>query len=107
MGLYRIAFVLAIGLSSLVPLSAQAQSFNCRTANRPDEVMICQDRHLSSLDERMSSLYFTLRNRLGGAERRALEAAQTSWLESRFACGRDYGCIERRYDRRIDELNNY
>jgi uncharacterized protein len=100
----RLLIVLAI---SSMPLAAQAQSFNCRTAERPDEILICQNPGLSRLDERMSSLYFTLRNRLAGAERRALETAQASWLESRIACGRDFQCIETRYQRRIAELRDY
>ncbi len=91
---HRLFFALTI---LLMPLAAQAQSFNCRTADRPDEVLICQSSRLSSLDERMSSLYFALRNRLTGAERRALETAQASWLQSRIACGRDFQCIETRY----------
>jgi uncharacterized protein len=104
MTLHRILCALAI---SLTPLAAQGQSFNCRTADKPDEVLICQSPRLGRLDEQMSSLYFTLRNRLGGAERRALETAQASWLESRFACGRDFQCIETRYERRIAELRDY
>jgi uncharacterized protein len=105
--LCRIVCALALGLTPLLPLAAGAQSFNCRTADRPDEVLICQDTHLSVLDERMSSLYFSLRNSLRGPERRALEAAQASWLRSRIACGRDFQCIEVRYERRIDQLLNY
>jgi hypothetical protein len=45
---------------------------NCRTADRPDEVLICQDSRLSVLDERMSSIYYSLRDTLRGAEREAL-----------------------------------
>jgi hypothetical protein len=74
---------------------------------RPDEVLICQDSHLSALDERMSSLYFSLRNSLRGAEHEALETAQASWLRSRIACGRDFQCIEVRYERRIKQLADY
>jgi uncharacterized protein len=91
----------------LVPMTAQAQSFNCRTADRPDEVLICQNPRLSALDERMSSLYFTLRNSLYGRERRALEASQRAWLRSRISCGRDFRCIELHYLRRIAQLMNY
>ncbi len=69
----RLAFTLAL---TLVPLTAHAQSFNCRYATKPDEVLICQSPVLGRLDERMSSLYFALRNRLSGGERRALEAEQ-------------------------------
>ncbi len=91
----------------LTPFSAQGQSFNCRTADRPDEVLICQSERLSALDEQMSSLYFTLRNRLSGSERRALEISQRRWLLSRIDCGRDFGCIEATYERRIAFLRNY
>jgi uncharacterized protein len=90
----------------LVPSVAQAQSFNCRTAERPDEILICQTPHLSRLDERMADLYFELRNSLRGEERNALEASQTRWLRSRFACGRDRDCIENEYERRIAQLRN-
>jgi S1-C subfamily serine protease len=94
----------ALGFAVLFPFAASAQSFNCRTADRPDEVLICQDSRLSALDERLSELYFDLRNRLRGSERRTLEGAQTAWLASRMACGRDYQCIEARYQQRINQL---
>jgi uncharacterized protein len=98
----------AIALAlALIPLTAQAQSFNCRTASLPDEVLICQNPRLSRLDERMASLYFTLRNSLAGAERRELEADQRRWLNSRIACGRDYGCILAHYERRIRVLRDW
>jgi uncharacterized protein len=96
--------LIALALGSLMPFSAHAASFNCNTADRPDDVLICQSRELSDLDERMSSLYFTLRNRLGGGERRELEADQSSWLRGRKACGRDFRCIERAYTRRIQQI---
>jgi uncharacterized protein len=104
--LFRIVCA-ALAIILLFPRLVLAQSFNCRTADRPDEVLICQDSHLSALDERMSSLYYTLRNSLRGPARRALEAAQSSWLRARIACGRDFQCIEVHYERRITELRNY
>jgi S1-C subfamily serine protease len=94
----------ALGFAVLFPFAASAQSFNCRTADRPDEVLICQDSGLSALDERMSGLYFELRNRLRGSERRTLEVAQSAWLASRTACGRDRQCVEVRYQQRINQL---
>jgi len=103
----RVASGLALAATILLPASAQAQSFNCRAAYQPDEVLICQSDRLSALDQRMSSLYFRLRNRLFGEERRALEAEQARWLRSRSACGRDFGCIQRHYERRIAQLLNY
>jgi uncharacterized protein len=98
-----VAFVLLAAMSS----AAQGQSFNCASADHPDEVLICQNDRLSRLDERMSSLYFTLRNQLSGAERQALETSQRSWLQSRMDCGRDYQCIEGLYEQRIGFLSNY
>jgi uncharacterized protein len=90
-----------------MPVVTQAASFNCNIAERPDEVLICQNDRLSALDERMSSLYFRLRNRLIGSERRQLEADQAAWLQDRFACGRDFPCIFNLYQGRISELANY
>jgi len=102
MKLAATAFALA-----LLPIAAQAQSFNCRTAERPDEILICQSPYLSRLDERMASLYFRLRNSLAGGERRELEADQRGWLDSRIGCGRDFRCIQVAYERRIRQLSNW
>ncbi len=100
-----LAFV--ITLIMMTPFAAQGQSFNCRTADRPDEVLICQSNRLSALDEQMSALYFTLRNQLSGSARRALEISQQRWLQLRIDCGRDFGCLEAAYERRIAFLRNY
>jgi len=91
----------------LMPFAAQAASFNCNRADRPDEILICQNGQLSALDERLSSLYFRLRNSLGGSERRRLESDQARWLRQRFDCGRDFACIRDLYRDRITELGNY
>jgi uncharacterized protein len=101
----RMAYVAFMLLSTAMP--ATAASFNCAIADRPDEVLICQNERLSSLDERMSSLYFRLRNSLAGRARDRLEAEQASWLQQRFACGRDYDCIRGLYESRIADLASY
>jgi uncharacterized protein len=36
--------------------AAQGASFNCRTAEAPDEILICQSPELSGLDERRASI---------------------------------------------------
>jgi len=107
MTITRLTFASAVVLALMMPFAAQAQSFNCRTAEAPDEILICQSPQLRALDEQMASLYFRLRNRLYGAERAELEASQRRWLGSRIGCGRDYGCIRSHYVRRINELRNY
>ena len=104
---HRRGLVLALLLAAAAALpgaSARAQSFNCRYAKAPDEVLICQLPRLSALDERMASIYFRLRNRLQGGQLRALEAEQAAWLRQRSACGRDAECIAAAYLGRIQEL---
>jgi len=106
----RMAYVALALLWAAIPATAtpaMAASFNCTIADKPDEVLICQNERLSSLDERMSSLYFRLRNSLAGRARDRLEAEQASWLQQRFACGRDYDCIRGLYESRIADLANY
>jgi uncharacterized protein len=93
---------------SLVTSSvAHAQSFNCSFARTPDEVLICQDSHLSELDERMATQYAQVRNSLPPPARHSLEAEQAEWLRTRHQCGRDGGCIAASYQQRIRELQAY
>ncbi len=104
---FRSVLLLGLALAAALPAGARAQSFNCRYAKSPDEVLICQDRRLAALDERMSSIFFRVRNRLFGQRRADLEADQAAWLRERMACGRDRACIEDAYLRRIQELLAY
>jgi uncharacterized protein len=100
-----VAACLAFAPAAVLPDAwAQAQSFNCRYAKTPDEVLICQDPRLSALDQRMSSIFFRRRNRLSGRARADLDAEQAAWLRGRMACGRDAGCIATAYQARIREL---
>jgi len=104
----RRAFLLlaVLGVFAL-PQSAQAQSFNCRFARAADEIMICRDERLSRLDERMSSLFFRVREDLGRRGARDLEEDQERFLRRRARCGPNPDCIEDVYRRRIDELRDY
>lgn len=83
---------------------AMAQSFNCRYAKAPDEVLICQNPRLSSLDEEMASAFFKLRRSLPVRGQARLDADQQAWLRARMSCGRDAECIEAAYARRIQQL---
>ena len=97
-----------IGMASLlIASSAHAQSFNCRYARTPDEVTICESPRLSALDERMSSRFFRLRDRLYGPDRARLEFQQSRWLDARHRCGSDPGCIAATYRARIAELSGW
>jgi uncharacterized protein len=99
-------FLTALTLFSLAQ-PAQAQSFNCRFARTADEVAICRDERLSRLDERMSSLFFRVRDDLGRRGVRDLEEDQNRFLRRRARCGLNPGCIEDIYRRRINELRDY
>jgi uncharacterized protein len=101
----RFAAILVIGIAAAP--TANAQSFNCRNAASPDEMLICQDTNLSRLDERMAGLYFAIRNGAVGDERQAIERSQAAWLAARISCGRDRGCVEQSYQNRIAQLSGY
>jgi uncharacterized protein len=89
-------------------MAAQSCSFNCNTAETPDEVMICQRADLCRLDIQMSALYFSLRNSLTGARRSNLVADQSQWLRDRIGCGGDYACLNTSYQTRVRQLQrNY
>lgn len=104
----KLTLAIAAGIAAVLLVeTAAAQSFNCRYAKKPDEVLICQNQYLAGLDEEMSSLYFGARNDLSGRHRKALEAEQASWLHARMRCGYDYVCVEWHYLARISELRQY
>ena len=98
----------AVMSTSMAP--AKAASYSCmELEGRPAaEVLVCQNRWLGNLDERMDSWY-----------RRALERAryfdqtgqvrgdQRSWIAQRNACGSSFFCIRRAYINRIRVLKNY
>ena len=83
---------------------AHAQSFNCRYAKSPDEVLICQDQELSALDERLSGIYFSVHRILSGEDRTKLERDERAWLQGRENCGRKKECVTLAIERRIQDL---
>jgi uncharacterized protein len=99
------AAITCLGIALPNAQAAQSCSFNCNTADKPDEVLICQRADLCQLDIRLSALYFKLRNNLGGSLRSRLISDQTQWLRDRLGCGRDYDCINSAYRVRIRQLN--
>ena len=52
----------------------EAQSFNCRYAKTPDEVLICRDSGLAQLDEQMASVFFSVRNSVTREKQTSLDA---------------------------------
>jgi uncharacterized protein len=101
----KLATLAAIATTALCS-AAHAQSFNCNYARTPDEVLICQDQTLISLDEQLAELYFAFHNRAYAWRQSKLEHEQANWLRWRMSCGRDYSCVRQAYEGRIAELRD-
>lgn len=86
--------------------TVSAQSFNCRLAKTPDELVICSDSSLSSLDERMAQAYSDARNRVSPHARSQLNDEQRNWLLNRRACSSHVPCLRAAYEQRINELSS-
>ena len=80
-------------------------SFNCNYAKAPDEVIICQNRELSSKDREMARIYFFLINNASAiSHRHFLRSTQATWLNERRRCGYDADCVSNAYERRLPAL---
>jgi len=91
----------------LAALPADAASFDCAKAARPDEIAICSTPSLSDLDVEMATLYRVRMElpMLMGA-RGAAQDEQRDFLSTRAKCGGDVQCLTSTYDARIDVLKN-
>ena len=94
----------ALALTFAVPMAAQAASFDCARARSPDEKAICANVALNDKDVRMSVLYDINRRTLAMGGRGALQDSQQEWLRDRRKCGANRACLNRSYDKRLDEL---
>jgi hypothetical protein len=82
---------------------SEGPSFNCHYAKQPDEVAICQDFTLQSMDRQVASLYANgMRITRGG-----IKATQVMWLRARQSCRYDANCIKAVYKDRLAELDHY
>src|SRR5262249_28289961 len=97
--LVALAAVIVLGCSD-----AGAASFDCRKAQKPDEIAICDSRELSQLDVRTATLYETILKLVPMGTRGALQDQQQAWLRSRSDCGPDVDCIRNLYLARIRGL---
>ena len=101
------AVCLVVGALAALSQGAEAQTFNCRTAQQPAERAICQSHLLSALDVQMSNHYFRLIGSVGPQTARLIQADQRAWLQARNSCGYNFGCLESEYRRRLSELRSY
>ena len=86
--------------------TAEAASFNCTNASKPDEKAICDSTKLSDLDVEMATLYRVRMElpMLMGA-RGAAQDEQRAFLMQREQCKSDVACIQATYAARIATLN--
>ena len=97
--------ITALALTFAVPAVASAASFDCARARSPDEKAICANTVLNDKDVKMSVLYDINRKTLAMGGRGALMDAQQQWLRDRRTCGANRACLNRSYDKRLDELD--
>lgn len=97
----RTSALAVIVMAVIWPALTSAQSFNCRYAKTPDEVVICENPALSLLDTQMASWYSASRS---GPARGQVETEQRAWLQYRRSCGSDLTCLKQAYEDRIDAL---
>ena len=95
----------ALALTFAVPAVSHAASFDCAKARSQDEKAICASLTLNDKDVRMSVLYDINKRTLAMGGRGALEDAQRQWLRDRRGCGANRACLNRAYDKRLDELD--
>jgi uncharacterized protein len=90
----------------LAAATAEAASFNCAKAAKPDEKAICDSTRLSDLDVEMATLYRVRMEvpMLMGA-RGAAQDEQRAFLARREQCGSNVACIQAAYTARIAALN--
>jgi uncharacterized protein len=63
----------------LAASAAQAASFDCKKASRPQEKLVCSDAGLSRLDEAISAAYQEARAKLSPAAFESVQSAQKAW----------------------------
>lgn len=78
----------------------------CSAAETSTEKAICGNERLSALDLKMSKLYFAKLRRRNASGKARLKNSQRAWIGARDACGRDVGCLVRKYEDRVRYVRN-
>ncbi|HMN87610.1 MAG TPA: hypothetical protein PKA74_16720 [Bauldia sp.] len=82
----------ALGLSAG---TAAAAAFDCAKASTATEYAICDNPEISTLDEQMTGLYYTLVSSgwLKPAQLNKVKTDQNKFLSRRNSCGANYQCL--------------
>lgn len=92
-------------IAAALALSAgPALAMDCARAKGPAEKIVCAHKDVLALDAKLTGLYRRALDE--GQEPETLRIAQRNWLADRDLC-RDYACVERRYQARVDRLDDY
>lgn len=99
------SFTLAL-IVLMFPYNILAASFDCAKASGEMEVAICSNDTLSTLDGRLSKVYFYLKNAQLTRESEILLNQQREWLKTRQVMCPSLGsqCLTEQYEARIFEL---
>ena len=92
---------------SLLPLAAQAASYDCTRASTAAEIAVCSNPSLNRMDEDLAVLYRSVLNRLPPRRAEMVRDDQRSWLIARDSCGADVRCLRARYQERQSRLSEY
>ncbi|MGE0239295.1 MAG: lysozyme inhibitor LprI family protein [Parvibaculaceae bacterium] len=97
--------ILLLALLVFAASPAQAASFDCAKAAKPDERAICATPDLSALDSEMGGLWFAFSKvpMLMGSNGARMDDAQ-AFLAQRAQCGEDAACMRPLYRARIETL---
>lgn len=91
----------------LAPMPSRAASFDCTKAKAPEEIAVCTNPVLSSLDSEMGGLWFAYSRfpMLMGSNGNRRDEAR-AFLAERAGCGDDIGCLGNLYRQRIGTLQS-
>ena len=99
-GMKRLTKIMtAIMFACSIPIFAAAASFNCSKASTANEIAICSDDELSSLDETLAAVYKQARGSVSDAKR--LKSEQINWIKSLGTCDGNAVCLISAYKTRI------
>jgi uncharacterized protein len=102
-----VAAGLCAAAAILRPDPANAQSFDCRQARHPDEMLICREPELAQLDQQLATLYREQIGKIPKERQDDFQQHETLFLNARHRCRDDYRCIEQSYRNRINELEGF
>jgi uncharacterized protein/uncharacterized tellurite resistance protein B-like protein len=97
----RIRVFCAAALLSGIPVISSAASFKCATASSPNELMICADRQLSTMDDDLAVLYRAAKAAAPDAVTFKKET-NYEWRQRQRCADRD--CLVAWYQRRSSQL---